>query len=62
MVEIEDMEKRLLLCLFGFLMKENTVLMKWNHYLEIQFEKIFLKGKNEFTYWTDNDARKIGPL
>lgn len=50
MVEIEDMEKRLLVCLFGFLMKENTVLMKWNHYLKIQFEKIFLKGKNEFIY------------
>lgn len=30
MVEIEDMEKRPTICLFEFLMKENTVLIKWN--------------------------------
>lgn len=30
MVEIEDMEKRPTICLFEFLMKEKTVLIKWN--------------------------------
>lgn len=43
-VVIWDMKRTPTLYLFGFHMKENRVLMKCNNCLEIQFEKIFLKG------------------